>query len=184
MPKSNCAEIACDVGVMSERAPAEPHHTDDPESPVSWRNDGQELLFTGFKIFVLEPLDFLLKAPSAVPQLIDEGRREWRKQATIARFVGKSVVENARRRRTAPPAAVAAAMPEPVVATPDPLPESSPGTAADLGINGYDTLPAQAIVDLLGDLQPADLELVRRHETAHRRRRTVLSRIAQLLGDG
>lgn len=191
MPTSNCAEIAFDVVVMSERVPDEPQQVDDPEPPVSWRNDGQELLAIGFKIFVLEPLDFLLKAPAVVPQLLHEGRREWRKQSTIARFVGKSVVNNARRRcavapstKVAPPTKVATRVPEADVEISPALSDPSPVTAADLPINGYDTLPAQAIVDLLGDLHPAALELVRRHETAHRRRRTVLSKIAQLFGDG
>ena len=184
MPTANSVEIVCDVVVMTERPPDQPHQFIDPPAPVPWRNDGQALLATGFKIFVLEPLDFLLKAPTAVPRFIDEGRREWRKQSTIARFVGKSVVDNARRRRaSAPPMAVAMPVPEPVAMTRAPLLESS-ATAADLPINGYDTLPAQAIVDLLGDLRPSDLQLVRQHEAGNRRRRTVLSKIAQLLGDG
>lgn len=170
---------------MSESAPYEPDQLTDPEPPESWRNDGQELLATGLKLFVLEPLDFLLKAPTLVPKLIHEGRREWRKQSTIARFVGKSVVDKARRRRAgALRVTVVMSLPEPVPVTPviQPVPPSV--AAADLPISGYDTLPAQAIVDLLGDLRPADLLLIRRHESANRRRRTVLSGVAQLLGDG
>ncbi len=61
----------------------------------------------------------------------------------------------------------------------------SPGS--DTGVSGrglpipaYDTLAASQVVERLPSLTPAELEAVRQHESATRRRRTVLHRIAQL----
>lgn len=49
-----------------------------------------------------------------------------------------------------------------------------------LPIPAYDTLAASQVVERLPSLSPAELEAVREHESATRRRRTVLHRIAQL----
>ena len=53
-------------------------------------------------------------------------------------------------------------------------------TGRGLPIPGYDTLAASQVVERLASLTPAELEAVRRHESATRRRRTVLHKIAQL----
>ena len=53
--------------------------------------------------------------------------------------------------------------------------------AASLPIEGYDALAASQVVPLLAGLSLEELESVRRHEEATRARRTVLSRIAQLV---
>jgi hypothetical protein len=62
--------------------------------------------------------------------------------------------------------------------------EPSEQPASELGrelpIPGYDTLAASQVVERLASLTPGELEVVRRHEAATRRRRTVLHRIAQL----
>ncbi|MGD0439249.1 MAG: hypothetical protein ABSB52_01360 [Acidimicrobiales bacterium] len=58
-----------------------------------------------------------------------------------------------------------------------PQPETTP---RELAIPAYDTLAASQVVERLASLTPAELEAVRRHESATRRRRTVLHRIAQL----
>jgi hypothetical protein len=52
--------------------------------------------------------------------------------------------------------------------------------ADELPIEGYDQLSARQIVDRLGALTGPDLALVEQHEQRHRRRQTVLLRIAQL----
>jgi len=49
-----------------------------------------------------------------------------------------------------------------------------------LPIPAYDTLAASQVVERLASLTPEELEAVRQHEAASRRRRTVLHRIAQL----
>lgn len=57
---------------------------------------------------------------------------------------------------------------------------STSGPSGDLPIPGYDTLAASQVVERLASLTAVELEAVRRHEAATRRRRTVLHRIAQL----
>lgn len=55
-------------------------------------------------------------------------------------------------------------------------------TPANLGIPDYDTLSASQVVRRLDGLGPEELEAVRRHESAGRKRRTILHRAEQLLG--
>lgn len=50
-----------------------------------------------------------------------------------------------------------------------------------LAIPGYDSLSASQVVQRLDGLSEAELEEVRAHELASRRRRTILSRVEQLL---
>jgi len=51
-----------------------------------------------------------------------------------------------------------------------------------LPINNYDTLSASQIVPRLAGLRSDELALVQAYEDSHRRRRTILGRIAQLQG--
>jgi hypothetical protein len=55
------------------------------------------------------------------------------------------------------------------------------GDAAALAIPNYDSLSAPQVVQRLDGLAPAELRDVRDHESAHRRRRTILHRVEQLL---
>ena len=57
---------------------------------------------------------------------------------------------------------------------------AGPG-AAELPIPGYDTLAASQVVQRLEGLSVTELEAVRAHEQAGRGRKTVLTRVAQLL---
>ncbi len=52
--------------------------------------------------------------------------------------------------------------------------------AALLAIPDYDSLSASQVVPRLAGLTTDELEAVRRYETAHRARRTILGRVAQL----
>jgi hypothetical protein len=52
--------------------------------------------------------------------------------------------------------------------------------SGELPIPAYDTLAASQVVERLASLTTGELETVRKHESATRRRRTVLHRIAQL----
>jgi hypothetical protein len=49
-----------------------------------------------------------------------------------------------------------------------------------LAIPEYDTLAASQVVSRLAGLRPAELEAVKQHELAHRGRKTILGKIAQL----
>ncbi len=60
-------------------------------------------------------------------------------------------------------------------------PEIVTGTQShELPIPAYDTLAASQVVERLASLTTVELEAVRKHEAATRRRRTVLHRVAQL----
>ncbi len=64
--------------------------------------------------------------------------------------------------------------------------DAAPATAAavpraeDLSIVDYDSLAASQVVPRLAALKPDELEAVRRYEQAHRGRKTILGRVAQL----
>ena len=57
---------------------------------------------------------------------------------------------------------------------------SSTGTGPRLAIPDYDELSASQVVEHLDGLSRADLDAIRRHETEHRARNTVLGKIEQL----
>jgi hypothetical protein len=51
---------------------------------------------------------------------------------------------------------------------------------ADLPIPGYDSLSASQVVGRLAALTGEELDVVERYEAAHRSRRTILAKVAQL----
>jgi hypothetical protein len=57
---------------------------------------------------------------------------------------------------------------------------ATPEVSEELAIPGYDSLSASQVVPRLDALLPDELEAVRVYEVAHRGRRTILNRIAQL----
>jgi hypothetical protein len=60
--------------------------------------------------------------------------------------------------------------------------DDAPDDAVHLPIDEYESLAASHVVARLDSLTPSELRQVRRFETAHRGRRTVIGRIDQLLG--
>ena len=147
------------------------------------------------------PLGFVLNAQEVVPQLIEKGHQ----QVVMARMFGKFAIENEAPKqiaglqkqvqkvadqftaRVAPakpsgngpaaPAAAATQTSAPVVSSP----AHGPG-AAELAITDYDSLSASQVVPRLEGLSDAELASVRDYEAAHRGRKTILSKIAQLQG--
>lgn len=55
-------------------------------------------------------------------------------------------------------------------------------SAEDLAIPGYDSLAASQVVQRLAGLSAAELAAVGAYESAHRGRRTILTRVRQLQG--
>ena len=55
-------------------------------------------------------------------------------------------------------------------------------SAASLAIPDYDGLSASQVVNRLAGLSPVELESVQLYEAAHRGRKTILSKVAQLQG--
>lgn len=59
----------------------------------------------------------------------------------------------------------------------------SSAASADLAIADYDSLAASQVIPRLAGLDPDELEAVRVYESAHRARKTILGKIAQLQGN-
>jgi hypothetical protein len=105
----------------------------------------------------------------------------------VVRYARRAVPSMPRRSRRSGAAGPASA--EPVITESDVADDAPPAPVApvavdpspdDLPIEGYDQLSARQIVDRLGALTGPELEIVERHEQRHRRRQTILLRIAQL----
>jgi hypothetical protein len=56
----------------------------------------------------------------------------------------------------------------------------APAVAASLALADYDELAASQVIPRLDSMSSQELESIRLHESSHRQRRTILSRIAQL----
>ena len=139
-------------------------------------------------VFVFAPLGFALDARELVPKLAERGRNQFALLKVVGQFViNKGRADADRKLQPKPPASTATHAATPVART-SPAPRVRPTTtgstaaASSLPINNYDTLSASQIVPRLAGLRPEELARVRAYENAHRRRRTILGRIAQLQG--
>lgn len=152
-------------------------------------------------LVVYAPLGLLMEARDLVPKLAEKGRQRLGGQVTVARMIGEMAVRQGQRRaekviqrlreqqggsassaRTdaddhRPPAGSADA-----TAISDAPAASTASSAASLAIPGYDTLSASQVLPRLEGLSAGELEAIRLYEEATRARKTVLSRIDQLLG--
>ena len=157
-----------------------------------------------FEVLVYAPIGLLFEGASLLPQLIEKGRS----QVTMARMVGQFAVKQGRGEATKavsklqdqaaglldfvgdsvtplPPDPAPAARPTAPRAPAVPRAKSSrgkPGDAASLAIPDYDGLSASHVVNRLAGLTAGELEAVRGYESAHRGRKTILSKVAQLQG--
>jgi hypothetical protein len=155
-------------------------------------------------VAVYAPLGLVMTLDEVLPQLVERGHQ----QVNMARMFGQFAVQTggkeARKRLEkvsaqvtelvagaiappaappppAPPPARPAAAERPLRAVPDDALDDGPvPEAGHLGIPEYDLLSASQVVPRLAGLAGDDLEAVRRYETAHRGRKTILARIAQL----
>lgn len=164
-------------------------------------------LDTVLDLTVFAPIGLAVSARRVLPVLAAEGRERVESQLTTARLLGELAVRQGKveaekavarvttqltrtgwwgsageqeqerppARHTAP---AGARRPEPTVPTPTPGPP--PGDPAGLAIPGYDSLSASQVVPRLEGLTADELEAVRHYESASRRRKTILNRVAQL----
>jgi hypothetical protein len=160
-------------------------------------------------LFFYAPLGFLLNAQEVVPELIEKGHQQVVVARMFGKFAieneaPKQIAElqkqvqkvaeqfTARaggRRQSTPPAPTAvssngpsapAAQTETSASVARP-PAHGPG-AAGLAIVDYDSLSASQVVPRLEGLSDTELAAVRNYEAAHRGRKTILNKIAQLQG--
>lgn len=122
-------------------------------------------------------IETLVFAPIGLgAKLVDDAPaaiRRVRQELSNARFLGRLTVEQgaARLRERAP---------DPPLVSAQPTEQRSAARDQPLAIEGYDEMPAIEIVGLLETLTATEREAIAAHESAHRRRRTVLGKIAQL----
>ncbi len=151
-----------------------------------------------FDVLVFAPLGLGVKLVEDAPGAVGRARRE----LSNARFLGRLAVgqglqqvrarmDTTRSAAVATPAPKSGSDPTPVDAEP-PSPaaeiqdDATPGgsdvalSADDLALPDYDTLPAIDIVAKLDTLDAHDRAAIERYERAHRQRRTVLGKLAQL----
>lgn len=159
-------------------------------------------------VFVYGPLGFVLEAKELLPKLAERGREQVTTQVGMARVIGEFAVKTGQSeatKRLGPlQEATAATLGElglwpspepvqpatPVVPQPSEAPAAAPAKAAAtngkapaveaLAIPDYDGLAASQVVPRLEGLATDELESVRQYEAAHRGRKTVLGKIAQL----
>lgn len=148
------------------------------------------------ELTVYAPIGAVALVHDRLPELVAEGRQRVHQRVTVARFIGQMVVAQGRReieRRLAPDQAPEAPSdddgadglqpaprPQPAATTslrPDP---GAVPAVTSLPVADYESLAASQVVARLAALEPADLDAVEAFERAHRNRRTVLNRIAQL----
>ena len=108
-------------------------------------------------------------------------RRQVERPVVLARSLFDLATRGPARPDPIPATTVTAATTEPVVIEADLAASAPPSGAPDLAIEEYESLAASQVVARLPSLTPTELEAVRRFETDHRGRRTVLGRIDQLL---
>jgi len=157
---------------------------------------------------VYAPVGLALTVRDDLPKLVRQGRQAVENRVMLARVIGQFAVQQgqrqlAKRIEAYHEAQRAADLPAPIDVTAVAVDEVGPVTdhvmaldvkpvapptgnapdAASLPIAEYESLAASQVVQRLGTLHPNELEAIRQFEVAHRARRTVLGKIAQLQGD-
>ena len=153
---------------------------------------------------VFGPIGFVTEAHRLVPELAAKGRETVESQVKVARMVGQFAVQRGQReaakfverlrpsspaprtdaKPTTPPAAtngeVVAESVDEVIPVRVEASTRPSAVRADLAIADYDSLAASQVLPLLDNLSPAELDAVQAYESAYRKRKTILGRIAQI----
>jgi hypothetical protein len=170
--------------------------------------EGRSLNERLWDLLIFVPAGLAVSAAEELPRLAVKGRQHLGVRVNSARSVGEFAVRAGRkelRRRTGgllgaapgPPAGPgrrpAPGSPAPAtrrgVVTADPRPPAASDgnghvpAVSTLAIPGFDTLSASQVVQRLDGLNRAELVSVRAYEASTRGRRTILSRVDQLLDE-
>jgi hypothetical protein len=171
---------------------------DDDKTPLD------QMVDQAADLFVFAPIGLFFEGPSLLPKLAEQGRVHARNARLFGQFAVRHgeaeikrrlegveeqaagllrmlglVVEPDAERETEP------ARQAPTVVTPAGTPSGN-GEAplspdvAELAITDYDSLSASQVVTRLEGLTVDELEAVRAYEAAHRGRKTILNKVAQL----
>jgi hypothetical protein len=174
--------------------------TDDDRTPLD------HVVDQAADIFVYAPIGLFFEGPTLLPKLAEQGRVHARNARLFGQFAVRHGEAEVRKRigeleehatgllrlvglvPDQEPVAEAPAWPRPaptVVAEPSDAVSGNghvaPSPAADdLAITDYDSLSASQVVTRLEGLTDDELEAVRAYEAAHRGRKTILNKVAQL----
>jgi len=152
------------------------------------------------ELVLFAPIGFALEARRLLPSFVERGKQQVQMAKMIGQFAvkqgqteGKARLSKAQEQAEAiltefglrpgeDAAPVAPPAPE-APAAPVPAPVRSSAAASDLAIADYDSLAASQVIPRLAGLEAAELEAVRAYEAAHRGRKTILGKVAQLQGE-
>jgi hypothetical protein len=178
--------------------------SDDDKTPIDQLVEGVA------DLFVYAPIGLFFEGPSLLPRLARQGRVHANNARLFGQFAVKHGEAEVRRRvgeveqqavgwlkllglvpgegadrAAAPTGAAGPAAPEATVVTRlEPASGNGEGPGApdvvDLAIPDYDSLSASQVVTRLDGLGPDELEAIRSYEAAHRGRKTILNKVAQL----
>jgi hypothetical protein len=181
--------------------------TDSAEEPQ--KTPAEHALEQALDVFVYAPIGLLFEGASLLPALIEKGKSQvtmarmvgqfavatgrteavkrtdgLREQAAdlLARFAEVKLPGASNHAEAPAPAPSPAPPAEPAPAAPA-APAEPAGPSIDvatLAIPDYDGLSASHVVNRLAGLSAEELDRVRAYEAAHRGRKTILSKIAQL----
>ena len=150
--------------------------------PNDPRDEARRLADELIDYAIFAPLGAALAVAEELPELVRRGRERFGPRIALAQMFGRVAADSARRRAEAF-LRRSTEHPRTGRAPGATGPADESGETSHLAIPGYETLAAAEIVSRLAGLTPRELAAVRAFEEAHRARRTVLTRIAQLLGD-
>lgn len=151
------------------------------------------------ELVVFAPLGLALEAKRLLPTFVARGRQQVQMAKMIGQFAVKQGQNEAESRlgnlqgqteallvdlglrppapSAEPPSEAAAAEPTPIRAV-----TRAGAGSVDLAIADYDSLAASQVIPRLAGLEPDELEAVRAYESAHRGRKTILGKVAQIQG--
>jgi hypothetical protein len=177
--------------------------TPDPKTPI------EQAVEHAFDLFVYAPIGILFEGASLLPDLIEKGKSHVATARFMGKFAveqasGAAATAAAKAQDQAAGVisflgdSITPLQPDPKAepVAPEPAPRSpaakvtstaktavnSAISAATLAIPDYDGLSASQVVNRLAGLSPVELENVQLYEAAHRGRKTILSKVAQLQG--
>ncbi len=176
--------------------------TDDDKTPLD------HVVDQAADIFVYAPIGLFFEGPTLLPKLAEQGRVHARNARLFGQFAVRHGEAEVRKRIGAleehatgllrlvglvpdlEPVTEAHAWPRPaptvVAEPPDAVSGNGHGAPSpvvdDLAITDYDSLSASQVVTRLEGLTDDELEAVRAYEAAHRGRKTILNKVAQLQG--
>ncbi len=150
-------------------------------------------------VVLYAPIGFVMNLEEVIPELIEKGHQQVNMARMFGQFAVKAGGDEARKRvEQVTEQAGGIVNRRPAATTAAPAPTASPVSVADagagpatdglvpdagsLGITDYDALSASQVVPRLAGLAAGELDAVRLYEAAHRGRKTILSKIAQLQG--